>query len=156
MGVQALRRAGEVTRRGYVIFDPVIGKRTLGRDEFSRAFTGVALELLPGSAFKRKRERARLDISDLIRFTPDVARGLVQALVLSVLLEGATLLGPYYMQLTRDEAIGKGDRDLLFGLTGGFAILWTFNTLMSLLRAFVLQYVANTLTFSIKAGCSTI
>ncbi len=48
---------------------------------------------------------------------------LVQGLLLSILLELFVLLNPFYMQLVIDDAILKGDKDLLTGLAAAFVLL---------------------------------
>ncbi len=40
-----------VKRNRYVLHDPARGRRYLGREEMSRYFTGIALEVWPGSEF---------------------------------------------------------------------------------------------------------
>ena len=137
---------GEVT-----VHDPAVGERRVKWAELERSFTGIVLELSPGAAFRKRRERTSLDIFNLIRFTPDVVKALAQAFLLSVLLEVFVVLSPLYMQLTVDEAILKGDRDLLLGLAAAFALLHLFNAAASTFRSFVFQYLGNTLSFAMEA-----
>ncbi len=102
-----------LNRDGAVLCDPAVGERRVTAKELSRSFTGVALELAPGTSFRKRRERNTVDVFNLIRFTPDVLKALAQGFLLSVLLELFVVLGPFYMQLVADEAIAKADHDLL-------------------------------------------
>lgn len=140
-----------VTRDGTVLHDPAVGERRISHKELSRSFTGVALELAPGSNFRRRRERQAIDVFNLIRFTPDVWKALAQGFLLSVLLELFVVLGPFYMQLVVDEAILKADHDLLVGLAAAFGLMHCFNAAASMFRSFVFQYLGNTLSFGMEA-----
>jgi ABC-type bacteriocin/lantibiotic exporter with double-glycine peptidase domain len=48
-----------IAKRAYLIVDPALGRRRLGVDEFSRAFTGVVLTFAPGPEFVRERRRSK-------------------------------------------------------------------------------------------------
>ncbi len=140
-----------LTRDGAVLHDPAVGERRVGGKDLSRGFTGVALELAPGTGFTRRRERATVDVFNLIRFTPDVLKALAQGFLLSVLLELFVVLSPFYMQLVVDEAILKADHDLLVGLAAAFGLMHCFNAAASTFRSFVFQYLGNTLSFGMEA-----
>jgi ATP-binding cassette subfamily B protein RaxB len=141
----------KVTSSGAIIYDPAVGERKILWKELERSFTGVVLELTPGQRFTRRRERVGIDLFNLIRFTPDVVKALAQGFLLSVLLEIFVVLSPFYMQLVVDEAILKGDRDLLVGLAVAFALLYVFNAAAGAFRSFVFQYLGNTLSFGMEA-----
>jgi ATP-binding cassette subfamily B protein RaxB len=140
-----------VERRHAVILDPAVGERRIEWKDVSRGFTGVAVEFSPSAAFRPRRERESVGLFSLIRLSPSVLKALAQGFVLSVLLELFVLLSPFFMQLTVDEAIGKGDRDLLVGLAAAFALLFAFNVAATALRGFVFQFLANTLSFEVEA-----
>ena len=96
-----------------VILDPAFGRRTLTRAEMSRHFTGVALELTPTSDFKPVDARTRTRLSDLWSRLTNYRSAMLQVLALSLLLQLTTLIVPFFMQLTIDEAIGQSDASLL-------------------------------------------
>ncbi|MBX4159191.1 hypothetical protein K4A07_18895, partial [Lactiplantibacillus plantarum] len=91
-----------VKGRRVEIFDPSRGDRKVELMEVSEYFTGVAMELTPTPSFKRKRERAPLKLSSLLAFTPDIRGGLVQALLLSLLIQLYVIVSPFYMQSAID------------------------------------------------------
>jgi ATP-binding cassette subfamily B protein RaxB len=131
--------------------DPAIGSRVLGAREMSAGFTGVVLELSPTPAFTKRRERNRVKLASLLRCSPETVSSLVQGFLMSLLLELFVVLSPYYLQLVIDEAILKGDQDLLFGLGVGFGLLTLFNAAASALRGLVFQFLANIISFDMEA-----
>ena len=133
------------------IHDPALGVRTVDRAEASRSFTGIALELTPNEGFQRKRERALLRLASLVRLDPGTRRGLLQALVLSLILELGVLASPFYMQFVIDEAILKGDADFLAAIAVAFALVTVFQVIAAALRGLTLQYVASALSFDMEA-----
>jgi ATP-binding cassette subfamily B protein RaxB len=141
----------KVTRDKIVLHDPAVGERVLNLRNLERSFTGVVLEVHPGHAFRKRRERQPLDVFNLIQFTPEIWKALIQGFLLSALLELFVLLSPFYMQLTVDEAIAKGDHDLMVGLATAFLLLYIFNAAATAFRSFVFQYLGNTLTFAMEA-----
>jgi ATP-binding cassette subfamily B protein RaxB len=140
-----------VSRTHATLHDPAIGERRVKLSELDTSFTGVVLELSPAQTFKKRREREPLDVFNLIRFSPETWKALAQGFLLSALLELFVVLSPFYMQLVVDEAILKGDRDLLTGLAAAFALLYLFNAAATAFRSFVFQYLGNTLTFAMEA-----
>src|SRR6266487_6887441 len=108
-----------VTRRGIVVHDPASGEKFLTQNEASKHLTGVALELSPAEGFLTKDERARLPFSTFWRQLRGSTQTLVQILVLSFVLEVLVISAPFYLQLTVDEVIARGDADLIVVLALG-------------------------------------
>ena len=108
------------------IYDPAIGKQILDLAEFSKHFTGVALELSASPDFQKRKERSPLSIWSWFRLTPSMYVGLFQTLIFSLLLQTYVVAFPFYLQLAIDQAALKGDRDLLVALTLGFAAFAVF------------------------------
>ncbi|HEX8470815.1 MAG TPA: ABC transporter transmembrane domain-containing protein, partial [Brevundimonas sp.] len=135
-----------------VILDPDAGERRLTLGECSGFFTGVALELTPTDQFERKRDRQILKLSTLVRLSGSTVGVLVQAIVLSLVIEAFVLATPFYMQLVIDEVVLKGDADLLTALAVGFAGLAIFSVAATVMRALTLQHLSITLGFSMGAN----
>jgi ATP-binding cassette, subfamily B, bacterial CvaB/MchF/RaxB len=140
-----------VTRRGIVIHDPASGEKCLRREEASKHLTGVALELTPTDEFAPKDDRVRLPFSIFWGRVSGSAHALVEILVLSLILEILLLAAPFYMQVTVDEVIARGDRDLLLVLALGFALLMVIQIGSIAIRSFVVLILQNTLSFQIGA-----
>jgi ATP-binding cassette, subfamily B, bacterial CvaB/MchF/RaxB len=133
------------------VHDPALGERRLRMQDASKSFTGVALELTPAAGFQRKRERQALQLSTLVKLSPDAMGALFQALVVTLIIETLVLVSPFYMQLVIDEAILKGDEGLLTSLAIGFALVVVFQVVANALRALVLQYMGSVLSFEMEA-----
>ena len=55
----------KATRKKIVIHDPAMGKREFSYDEFSKHFTGVALELTPSKQFQKIKAKQKTKLSHL-------------------------------------------------------------------------------------------
>ena len=140
-----------VAGKGVVIHDPARGERLLNLAEASKHFTGVALELAPTAGFVRQDERRTLPFSVFWSELRGSNHALIQALVLSVGLQILVLAAPFYMQLTVDEVIARGDVDLLLVLALGFGLLMLVRTATTAIRSLVLLILQNVLHFHLGA-----
>ncbi len=140
-----------VTSNGVVIHDPADGVRTYPLTVASKHLTGVALELSPVEGFAPKNEEARLPFGVFWRQMPGTGSPLVQIFVLSVILELLVIAAPFYMQLTVDEVVARGDVDLLFTLALGFGLLMALNVATTAMRSHIVLVVQNSLHFQIGA-----
>ncbi len=138
-------------RKGIVVHDPAVGEKWFPMSEASRHLTGVVLELSPTEDFCRTDERVRLPFSAFWRGMSGNTHSLVQMLVLSVVIECLTLAAPFYMQLTVDEVIARGDADLMVVLGLGFALLLVVQVVSTATRSFIVLILQNTLSFQIGA-----
>ncbi|MCK1718293.1 peptidase domain-containing ABC transporter [Bradyrhizobium sp. 141] len=138
-------------RKGIVVHDPAAGEKWFPLTEASRHLTGVALELSPTEKFCRTDERVRLPFSVFWSGMNGNNYALAQILVLSVVIEVLLLAAPFYMQLTVDEVIARGDVDLLIVLGLGFALLLLIRVASTATRSFIILVLQNTLSFQIGA-----
>jgi ATP-binding cassette subfamily B protein RaxB len=140
-----------VTKKGIVIHDPASGVKTYPLAEATKHLTGVALELSPAEGFAPKNEKARLPFRIFWGQTPGIASLLAQVFILSVILELLVVAGPFYMQLTVDEVIARGDADLMLALALGFGLLTTINVATVALRSHIVLVVQSAVHFHIGA-----
>src|SRR6516165_3171341 len=138
-----------VTKRGIVVHDPASGERFFPITEASKHLTGVALELSPSEDFLPKDERTRLPFSNFWKQLRGSTHALVQILILSIVLEAFVIAAPFYLQLTIDEVIARGDADLLVVLALGFGLLTAIKVVSTAIRALIILIVQNTLHFQI-------
>ncbi|HEX2220836.1 MAG TPA: peptidase domain-containing ABC transporter [Gemmatimonadales bacterium] len=141
-----------VTGKGIVIHDPASGERRYRLAEASKHLTGVALELTPMEGFIPKDETARLPLASFLGHTRGLAQALAQVLVLSVVLEAFVIASPFYLQLAVDEAIARGDADLLLVLALGFGLLTAISVASTALRSSILLVLQNTLSLQMAAS----
>jgi ATP-binding cassette subfamily B protein RaxB len=140
-----------VTRRGILVHDPASGKRFFPIAEASKHLTGVALELSPSEGFRPKDERARLPFSTFWTQLRGSRHALVQIFILSAVLEIFVIASPFYLQLTIDEVLARGDADLLFVLALGFGLLAAIKVGSTAIRTLIILVVQNVLHFEIGA-----
>lgn len=135
--------------RGNRVFvhDPALGERALGMEEFSRHFTGIALELTPDRKFNRENRQQRLELSDLWATAHGMKSSLLQVLLLSLLLQIFILLSPLYLQLGIDEVLTLHDTHLLLVLALGFAGLELLRFATQTLRASIVLYFGSMLNY---------
>lgn len=114
------------------IFDPAIGLRWLNCVEVDASFSGVVLEVEPGSRFERRAEGGRMSWPR--RVLKGEARPLFAILVLSTLLQGAVFAGPLFTQWMLDEAIGVGSKDVLGQMALGLVGLTALQVLLHFVR----------------------
>lgn len=137
----------EVSGTHALIHDPAIGVRRLPLAEFSRHFTGVALELQPTSGFVRKDETQNFPLLSLMGRVIGLHRGLTQLLLLGLTLQLCALIAPFYMQWVIDEALLAADRDLLTVLGCGFLLLVVLQTAIGAVRGWITTALATNLNF---------
>jgi ATP-binding cassette, subfamily B, bacterial CvaB/MchF/RaxB len=140
-----------VSKKGICIHDPALGERTLSSADAAKHFTGVALELSPTEAFVATDERQRLPFSVFWRDLRGSGHALLQVIALSVALQILVLAAPFYMQITIDEVIARGDTDLLVVLALGFGLLMLVRTGTAAMRSMVLLVLQNVLHFQLGA-----
>ncbi|HEV2818538.1 MAG TPA: peptidase domain-containing ABC transporter [Allosphingosinicella sp.] len=137
------------TPRQVTILDPARGRRRMSLALFGRHFTGVALELTPTADFKPIEARTRTRLSDLWSRLGNFGGPFTQILVLSLLIQLTTLVTPFYIQLTVDEAIGQGDGSLLTVLLIGFMVVYGLAAATRALRDWVVLTLGQSLSYQL-------
>lgn len=130
-----------------VIHDPAVGERRFALAEFSKHFTGVALELTPAAHFVKKQETQEFSLLSLMGRVVGLKRGLTQLLLLGLSLQVCVLVMPFYMQWLVDEALLAADRDLITVLGCGFLLLVVVQTSIGAVRSWVTTVLATNLNF---------
>lgn len=136
-----------VGRSTVVIHDPGVGERRLPLAEVSRHFTGVALELTPGTRFRKAQETRRISLRSLIGRVVGLKRSLGQLLLLGVALQVCAMVAPFYIQWIVDEALVAADRDLITVLGIGFLMLLLMQTVIGAVRSWITTVMATSLNF---------
>ncbi|MGI9251926.1 MAG: peptidase domain-containing ABC transporter [Pseudohongiellaceae bacterium] len=141
----------KVTRSHIIIHDPAAGLKKLTFAEVNKMFTGVVLELTPTQKFKKKPPANPLKLVDLVRFGSDFMRSFSLGLILSMLAELFLLATPFYMQVTIDEVLLKGDQPLLNSLAIGFGMVVAFQMISNVMRRLTFQFMGHVLSFDMTA-----
>ena len=140
-----------VTRRHVVLHDPARGIVRETLRETAEGFTGVALEISPGSGFRRSRKSPGLRLRALLPAQTDLLRTLAVGLVLALICELLLLASPFYLQIVIDEVLGNSDAPLLNTVAIGFALLLMFQVAANTLRQLTFQYLTQLSVFDITA-----
>ena len=127
----------EVNRDGITIHDPARGVVRLPMAEVSTHFSGVALELTPTTRFEQRNESRVLKLREMMGQVTGLKRSLGQILLLAAALEVFALVTPFFMHWVLDFAIVSADRNLLTVLALGFGLLAVVQTLIGLVRSYV-------------------
>lgn len=135
----------KVTRKGAVVLDPAVGERHLSRDELSRHFTGVALELTPNADFQPEKAAPRVSLRALTGKVVGLKRSLAQILAVAVVLELFAIVAPLMNQLIVDDVLVSGDRELLTVVVLGFGLLLGVQTAVALARSWMVMVLGQTL-----------
>lgn len=128
-----------------ILHDPAVGEREMPLAEFSKHFTGVALELTPTSEFKPRNDIRKVKLSTLIGRLQGLGGTVTQILILALVLQLFAILAPFYMQWVVDQALVAQDYDLVTVLGIGFLLLAVVQTGVTVLRAWVLMVLGTTL-----------
>jgi ATP-binding cassette subfamily B protein RaxB len=142
----------KVARRSVIVLDPSVGERRLSIAQFSRHFTGIALELAPNSDFKAKENAPRLKLSQLTGRIRGLRSSLTCIFVVAVTVEILSLVAPMFNQIIIDDVLTSGDHDLLNVLAVGFGLLLLARTAMSLARSWMVMVLGQTLSLQWKGN----
>ncbi|MCC7634783.1 peptidase domain-containing ABC transporter [Stenotrophomonas rhizophila] len=134
-----------VRKRGVTVVDPAIGKRTLPLSEFSRHFTGVALELSRTAELRVSPAVPAISVAQLTGKVSGLWRALGMILLLSLALQVFVLLAPFFMQWIVDHVLIAADRDLLTVLGLGFALALLLQVGIGLVRGWAIIHLSGRL-----------
>ena len=135
-----------------VIHDPARGARKVTPAEIGRSFTGVALELTPTPAFVRKKHVDRVRLSDLWSSMSGLISPVVQLFALALVVQVIGVFSPMLNQMIVDDAISKGDLDLLQTIGVGMVMLLLIQTGIGLIQGFVGMYLGTQLSFQMQSN----
>lgn len=142
----------KVGRGHLVIHDPALGARRVLNEEVSRKFTGVALELWPGTEFRPKVRSERMRLTDFLGQIRNLKLNLVGLLCVSLVLQACALAMPFYMQLMVDEAVTRQDHNLAVILALAFGLLTLVSVATDALRSVMILFAGSSLSFHMSGA----
>lgn len=131
------------------LVDPAYGERKIRLGEFSRKFTGIALEVSTAPGFKRRKVKSQLNILSLVRWTKPLSSTVAQVILLSLVVQIYVLAAPFYSQLVIDETVARGDLSLLNVLFVSFIGFAVMNLVGEILRGIALQRASSLISWDI-------
>ncbi|EFP98010.1 peptidase domain-containing ABC transporter [Vibrio caribbeanicus] len=141
-----------VKKNKLTINDPATGTRVLTLDDFSKHYTGIAIELIPTKKFEKKDSRQKMGIRQLWTRISGLGKALITLVMLSILLQIFMLLSPYYIQLVVDEVLISFDTSLLVVLASGFSLLLFFNIITKAIRSWLILRLSSQLSLQMGAN----
>ncbi len=141
-----------VQRDRVTLHDPAAGEQELLLAEFSKHFTGIALELTPTNAFVAHKEIQHVRLRSLIGRFQGLTGAVTQILILALILQVFAILAPFYMQWVVDHALVAYDHDLVTVLGMGFLLLVVVQVSVTALRAWILMVLSTTLNLQMMTN----
>lgn len=135
----------EVRNDRAVILDPAFGERQIDEAEFSKRFTGIAIEVWPSSQFEPRQEAQAISIRKLIGRVNGLWTTLWRVLAVSLGLEVLALLAPLFMQWVVDHVVVSRDLQLLTTLGVGFMLVLLLEQVFTVIRSWLVLRVGTQL-----------
>jgi ATP-binding cassette subfamily B protein len=140
-----------IVQGGVRIVDPATGPRDVPLDQFGKAFTGVAIELIPTDRFtKTKREKGRLT-----RYVQELMseKGLFSRIItISLALRLIALALPLITGMVIDQVVPRADYDLLYVVLAAIGGMTTFNLIADIVRMHLLLHLRIALDTRMTLG----
>lgn len=138
-------------RGKYVIHDPAYGRLVVSADELSKSFTGIALEVWPGPAFKKDDQRNLLSIKNVIPRLTGLKRTLSSIFVYALAIELVVLMLPILQQIIIDDALVTSDSNLLILLVIATGIFLLGSASASAVRRLVQRNLSSSLSMVVPS-----
>ncbi|HEX8114081.1 MAG TPA: cysteine peptidase family C39 domain-containing protein, partial [Kofleriaceae bacterium] len=136
---------------GIRIVDPATGPRDVPLDQFGKAFTGVAIELIPTDRFtKTKREKGRLT-----RYVQELLseKGLAsRIIIISLALRLIALALPLITGMIIEQVVPRADYDLLYVILAAVGGMTAFNLIADIVRMHLLLHLRIALDTRMTLG----
>ncbi len=136
----------KVRKNKITIYDPAIGARCYTKEEASKCFTGIVLEVEKANDFRVVTAKNKITLFDLVKTTRGINAFLIWLLLLSFVIEFLGLLSPLFMQYVTDDVIVFNDINNLYGIATAFIILLFFQVFTEYIRGSMVIYISNNLT----------
>ncbi|GGD51873.1 peptidase domain-containing ABC transporter [Pseudoxanthomonas indica] len=132
-----------VRRNRLTIVDPAVGTMQFTWAEFSRKFSGIALELAPQGNFQPTAKPPTISLRQLGGDIHNLKRSLGFVLALSMALQVFVMLAPFHLQWIVDHALILADRDLVTLLGLGFLAIFILQVGIGFLRAWTVMHLSS-------------
>jgi ATP-binding cassette subfamily B protein len=133
------------------IVDPATGPRDVPVEQFGKAFTGVAIELIPTDRFtKTKREKGRLT-----RYVQELMseKGLFSRIItISLALRLIALALPLITGMIIEQVVPRADYDLLYVILAAIGGMTAFNLIADVVRMHLLLHLRIALDTRMTLG----
>jgi len=138
-----------IGKKTITVYDPALGISKYNHNDFSKHFTGIALELLPKANFKKKTEIIQVSYLSLIGKNLNLGTLLFQIVFLTLAFQALALTTPYYSKIIIDEVIVTQDIGLLYVLVIGFSFIFIFQETLKVLQRWISLYISSKVSLNI-------
>lgn len=133
----------KISRQGFHINDPAIGKRIATHKEVDEKFTGVAVEIIKGADFRGAKPPPPPSLRELAGPMQGLGRALLTIFGLALCLELVTLISPWIIQVVVDQVLTSADINLLNLIGAGFLFLLCLQVTMTALRTWTTMWISS-------------
>ncbi len=132
-------------RRQWQIHDPSSGSRKVSPQELDEAFTGVALEFVPGQNFRPQANQRKLGFIQIVGSFGKLRRYLALMLFLLFVTQFLSLVPAIATQVLIDEVVLGQDRRWLYRGLAGLALVMLAALILEGLRSWIALYAGTRL-----------
>lgn len=138
-----------------ILHDPARGRRKVGMEEMSKYFTGIALEVWPGSTFAAQPTSHQFSLRSLAAKVHGLKGMLGKIFFYSLIIETINLLIPIGTQLALDHAIPAADLGLLTVICIGLFLFTLLRVALSALRSWSSLIMTTLINVQWQSGLFT-
>lgn len=142
----------KIKRNKVVVHDPAKGIREYSINEFSKYFTGVALELSPANKFEKTDNSSKLTLKKFTGRLVGYRSQIVNVLIISMILQIVGLAFPFYTQTVVDDVLLRNDHNLLVVLAIGYFVLMLFREMNEAVRSFMIMKMSTLINVQMGAN----
>ncbi len=135
-----------------LIHDPARGRLWIEHGVADRYFTGVAIEFTATPSFLKVKRADTVHLKDLFPRVRGVVPAVAQMFLLAAIMQAFSLVSPILNQLIVDEAISKGNLDLLTVLAGAIVFLLITTSSLKLLQGMIGVYIGTQMSFQMRSN----
>lgn len=144
-----------VKQNRVILHDPARGRRTVNLEDISPYFTGVALEVWPGSTFAAQPVSHQFSLKALAAKVHGLKGMLGKIFFYSLVIETINLLIPIGTQLAMDHAIPAADVGLLTLICIGLFLCTLLRVALSALRSWSSLIMTTLINIQWQSGLFT-
>lgn len=144
-----------VKQNRVILHDPARGRRTVNFNDMSQYFTGIALEVWPGSTFAAQPVSHQFSLRELAARVHGLKRTLGKIFFYSLIIETINLLIPIGTQLVMDHAIPAADIGLLTLICIGLLLFTLLRLALSALRSWSSLLMTTLINVQWQSGLFT-
>lgn len=138
-----------VGKTSVTIHDPASGLRVVSKEELSRHFTGVAMEVSPREDFQQTRSTKRVTLIEALGDFSVFRQSLLKLLVLSLAIQLLSLLPPLLMQIIIDESSIARNPDIVLSLSIASLLVVLLTISTSAVRSWISLYYSNLINYAL-------